>query len=772
MDDVAAAGARPAVPAPLPRTPGYVGRPLNRPRDDMLVAGLGSFVADLRDRRMLEAHFVRSELAHARILGVDVSGARAVPRVVAAYAAGDLPDLPAVPPSPRSAAPVAMRRPALATDRVRFAGEPVAVVLAEDRYAAEDGGAEVSVELDPLPAVPDPARALAPGAPALFDGLPNLAGVQEYGSAVDDVLAGAPVVVESVAVSPRVAPMSIEPRAVLVVPRADGTFHVWCSHQAPHRLQAGLSRAFGMPADRIRVSAPDVGGAFGGKSQTFAEYLVVLELARRHGRPVRWLEDRRESLTAATHGRGQTARLRLAADADARILALDADIEADVGAYPHDGEFLSAMTAWVMSGPYRIPRLHVRRRSVLTTAAPTASYRGAGRPEAAYALERAVDDLARRTGLDPIEVRRRNFIPAEEFPYRSPTGAVYDSGCYAPALLQAAALAGYPAWRAEQRRRRAAGAVPLLGIGVASWIERSGGEGGSSEYAQVEVLADGTVLGRVGSSPQGQGHEITFAQVLADAVGVDIGAVAIRFGDTGEVAHGTGTFGSRSMQVGGSALHRAGTALRAEAMSRAAAALGCPPEQLVQSGSGFARPGTGDAVTLAALAATGPLRVEEVFGPPQAFPFGSYVCVVEVSPDTGAVRVLRLAAVDDCGVVVNPAVVEGQVVGSIVQGLGQALYERVRYDDEGQPLASTLLDYTVPTAAELPDLVLGRQVTPNPNVPLGTKGAGESGCIGTPPAVLNAVRDALEGYDTSGLNHPLTAEAVWECLQRPLRPRT
>ncbi len=741
----------------------YVGRAMHRPRDDALVAGGGRFVGDVRVPGLLEAHFVRSDLAHARIARVDVAAARSVPGVIAAYAAADV-DLPDVPAAPRSAAPQAMRRPALATDRVRFAGEAVAVVLAENRYAAEDGAAEVAVDLDPLPAVVGLSRALAPDAPALFDGLSNIAGLRELGAAVDDVFAAAPVVVRTVADSPRLAPTSIEPRAILAVPARDGTLHVWCSHQAPHRLRAGLSAAFGLPPESVRVTAPDVGGAFGGKSQLYPEYLVVVGLARRHGRPVRWLEDRREALTAATHGRGQTTRLGLAADADGRILALDAEIDADVGAYPHVGDFVPAMTAWVISGPYRIPRLHVRQRGILTNAAPTASYRGAGRPEAAYALERAVDDLARATGLDPIEVRRRNFVPPEAFPYRSPTGAVYDSGRYESALLQAAELAGYDGWRQEQRRRRAAGTGPLLGVGVASWIERSGGEGGSSEYARVEVLGDGTVLGRVGSSPQGQGHEISFAQVLADAAGVELATVRVRLGDTGVVAEGTGTFGSRSMQVGGSALHLAGAAVREQARSRAASTLGCPVEDVRQSGGTFVREGTGDAVTLADLAASGPLEAEETFASPQAFPFGSYVCVVEVDPDVGDVRVLRLAAVDDCGVVVNPALVEGQVLGSIVQGLGQALYEQVRYDETGQPLTSTLLDYSVPTAAELPEIVLGEQVTPNPNVPLGTKGAGESGCIGTPPAVLNAVRDALDGHDTSALNLPLTAEKVWACL--------
>jgi carbon-monoxide dehydrogenase large subunit len=760
-----------------------VGRSLPRPHDVDLVRGLGRYVGDVRAPGVLDAHFVRSPLAHGLILEVDVRAALAVPGVVAAYSGADLADLGDVAPAPRSAQPDGMRRPVLARDRVRFAGEPVAVVLAETRYAAEDGGGEVVVDIDPLPVVRTVAHATAPDAPQLFDALSNVASERELDGAadgapstdLDEIVAGAAVVSTTVAHSQRLSPMSLEPRAVLAVPDDDGGLHVWCSHQAPHRLRAGLARALDLAPSSVRVTAPDVGGAFGAKSQTFAEYVVVAALARRHRRPVRWLEDRREALTAATHGRSQTLTVRLAADAEGAILALDAALDADVGAYPDHGDFIPEMTAWVMSGAYRITRVRVRRRTVVTNAAPVASYRGAGRPEAAYAVERAVDDLARLLGVDPVALRRRNLVPDEAFPYRSATGACYDSGRYGSALALATDLAGYDGWRAEQRRRRATGEGPLLGIGVATWVERSGGESGSDEYAAVEVGADGTVIGRVGTSPQGQGHEITFAQVLADAVGVEVGEVRMDLGDTARVPRGTGAFGSRSMQVGGTALHRAGEAVRVAARSRAAGLLGIAERDVVLGVDGFGAPGGGSVVSLADVAAAAaadgaPLAAEEVAAPPQAFPFGSYVCVVEVDPQTAVVTVVRLVAVDDCGVMVNPAVVEGQVVGSIAQGLGQALYEEMRYDADGQPQASTLLDYHVPTSAEMPDLVLGRHVTPNPHVPLGTKGAGESGCIGTPPAVLNAVRDALHGVDTSALHLPLTPAAVWPFLPRPQPP--
>ncbi len=681
-----------------------------------------------------------------------------------------------------------MRRPLLAADRVRFVGEPVAVVLAEDRYRAEDGAAEVIVDLDPLPVVVTAEQALAPGAPQLFDGLDNVSstraldgtagadqpGADQPGADLDAVLSGAAAVTATVSVAQRLSPLSIEPRAVLALPTPDGGLHVWCSHQAPHRLRAALARALRLPAGSVRVSAPDVGGAFGAKSQTFAEYVVVAELARRHGRPVRWLEDRREALTAATHGRAQTLRVRLAADRRGRFLALDAELDSDVGAYPDHGDFVPGMTMWVMSGPYRIPRIRIRQRSIVTNTVPVASYRGAGRPEAAAALERAVDELAGMLGLDPVTLRRRNLVPPDAFPYASATGARYDSGRYASALDLATRLADYDGWRAEQRRRRAAGADPLLGIGVASWVERSGGEPGSEEYAAVEVLPDGRVLGRVGTSAQGQGHRISFAQVLADAVGVDLAAVRIEAGDTARVPRGSGAYGSRSMQVGGEALDRAGRAVAAAARRAAATLLGCPPERVVAAGGVFhGPPGCGPVdlarVAAAAAAAGTPLAAQEVVSPPQAFPFGCYVCVLEVDPGTAAVHVLQLTAVDDCGVVVNPGIVEGQLLGSIAQGLGQALYEQVRYAADGQPRASTLLDYCVPTAAEMPRVVLGPHVTANPNVRLGVKGAGESGCIGAPPAVLNAVRDALAGADTSGLQFPLSAERVWAVLPAAAR---
>jgi carbon-monoxide dehydrogenase large subunit len=727
-----------------------------------LLRGAEHYVADIRPSGCLDIAFTRSYLAHGELRGVDVGPALAVPGVVHAATGTDL--MPDVPRPPRGELPQQMARPALARGRVRFVGEPIAVVAAADRYIAADAAELVEVDLEPLPAVLDPAEAMRPDAPALFEGCDNLADVHAYGAPVDDVFAAAPVVVESRLVNQRVSAMSIEPRGIVVEPGGNDSYRVWCSHQAPHRLADHLAKSFGLDRAAVRVSVPRVGGAFGAKSQTHPEYLAAFALARQLGRPVRWIEDRAEALTAATHGRDQHARIRLAADETGQILALDAEIDADIGAYPHTGAFLPDMTCWVIAGQYATPRLHVRARSVLTNKAPTASYRGAGRPEAAYFLERTIDMLAERVGVDPANVRRRNFIPEDAFPYTSPTGAVYDSGRYESALDLALQLADYEELRAEQRRRREDPAAPLLGIGIASWIERSGGSRGLGEFAEIEVTESGEVVARVGTNSQGQSHEVTFAKIAAAALDVPPDRVRVVLGDTGDVRQGAGAFGSRGVQVGGSALFRAGQSLLAEARDRAETALRSP----VTYADGLFRTEDVELSLAELVARTGRLVAEDVFTPPQAFPFGSYVAVVEVNRHTGDVTVRRLAAVDDCGVVVNPAAVEGQVIGSIAQGLGQTLYERVVYDENGQPLTATLLDYSVPTAAEMPDIVRGEHVTPNPNVPLGAKGAGESGCIGAPPAIANAVWDALAGYDRSDLQLPITPDRVWRCLQRPI----
>jgi carbon-monoxide dehydrogenase large subunit len=709
----------------------YIGVPARRREDPDLLAGRAATVADIALDGTLDLAFARSPVAHARIRRVDVARARALAGVAGAWTIAGLPDLPpAVTPfgDPR----VFEGRDwfALARDRVRFAGEPLAVVAAPGRARAEDGAELVRADLEPLEPLLDPRQAAARDAPRLFDGKPNVVSDRTFGDPADDVLAAAPVVVDAAFTQQPLIPTSLEARAVLARADEDGGFTVWVSHQAQHGLRKSLAQVFGVPPEQVRVVVPAVGGAFGAKSATYPEYVLAVYLARLLGRPVRWIEDRREALTTSTRGRAQRIAVRLGADTDGRLLAYELVSDAAVGAYPHAGDSIPASTGAMSTGAYATPRVFARIRTIVTNTPPTSAYRGAGRPEATFAIERAMDILARRLGLDPAELRRRNFI--RQFPYRTPTGREYDSGDYATALDRALDAIGYDKVRDEQRRRRRAGGAPL-GIGIASYVERSGGPPGSEEYGSVEIQPNGSVVARSGSTCTGQAHPTVFPQVVASALDVPVDRVTLIQNDTREVADGFASFGSRSLQVGGGALWLAAKRLVAQAQ-----ALGTDVTELARR--------------------AGPLRAEERFRPPQSFPFGTYAAVVEIDTELGGVTIRALVAVDDYGVVVNPMVVDGQGYGSIAQGLGQALYEEARYGPDGSPGAETLLDYLLPTAAEMPPVTLGETVTPNPNSPFGAKGAGEAGCIGAPPAVVNAVCDALQ---VDHVDMPLTPEAVW-----------
>ncbi|MEO3868725.1 xanthine dehydrogenase family protein molybdopterin-binding subunit [Nonomuraea sp. B12E4] len=746
----------------------YIGVPLARREDRDLVTGHARRVADLEVPGTLELAFVRGPVPHAAIHGIDVAAAREQPGVAGVWSAADLPYVAGREVPAEEGAPP---WPLLATGRVRYPGEPLAVVAADTRARAEDAAESVTLNLEPLPFTTDPVAAAAPDAPRLFDDRGNVAAERVFGEPADDVFATAPVVVEAAYRQQLLLPTSLEPRAILVEPGPSGDLTVWVSHQAQHRLRGTLAQALALDPERIRVVVPATGGAFGAKSQAYPEYLVAALLARHLGRPVRWSEDRAEAMLAGPRGRGQNQRVRLAADAEGTFLAYELLVDADIGAYPHIGAFVPVMTGAMSPGAYRTPRVHTRIRCVLTNTAPTTSYRGAGRPEAAYALERTVDRLARRLGLDPAELRRRNFVRPDQFPYVTPTGRTYDSGDYATALDDALAAVGYDEVRAEQARRREEGGPPI-GVGIATYIERSGGPPDSDEFGSVEACPDGTFVARVGSTSTGQGHLTAFAQVVASTLDVDIDLVRVIQGDTREVPYGFATFGSRSMQVGGAALWRAAETLVATARLRCAELLGVGEEDvsyaeghLLVGAPGIRGPQAGlDAGPLAGLglgelvARTGPLRCDEILAPPQAFPYGAHVAVVEVDPDLGSVHVRQLVAVDDYGVVVNPMIVDGQGYGSIAQGLGQTLYEQAVIGADGLPYASTLLDYLLPTAADMPPITLLETVTPNPNTPLGAKGAGEAGCIGIPPAVVNAVCDAL---GTDHIDMPLTPAAVW-----------
>lgn len=739
-----------------------------RLEDPPLITGAGRFVGDLVDAGTLHCAFVRSPVAHGRLLPPDLRGARELPGVVAVFGADDL-GLPDMPSSPHPGAPGAagMGQPPLARDRVRYVGEPVAVVVAESAVQAVDAAGSVWIEAEELPAVdvdsaqagdvllfPDTGSNIAHRATIMTEG-PRPAAEIEASAEVD---------------IPRISPVTIEPLAILARPAGPG-LEVWCGHQAPAALSRQLGAMLGVDPSGIRARVPDVGGAFGTKGQFYPEYPVVAAIAQRLRRPTAWLQSRTEQLMCGAHGRAQHITMRVGGDRDGRIRYLAAEIVGDSGAYPCSGARVPFYTLPVIQGPYDIEHLEATATAVVTSRAPVGPYRGAGRPEAAIAVERAVDAFAHAAGLLPEEVRRRNFVDPADFPFRSQTGFVYDSGDYAAALELAIDTADVARWRQLQAERRAAGGDPI-GIGIGSFIERAGGSAGSGEYGRVEISEDGGVVVRTGSTPSGQGHRTVWSQIAAGVFSVPTEEVTVFAGDTGEVADGVGSFASRSTQLGGSAILRTAIEVRARARAVAAGMLEASEADLVLVDGGFRIVGSpGTTVTLAEVAAearaTGvELAAEEMYtGAPLTFPFGTYVAVVEVERETGEVSLLSLTAVDDCGNVLNPMIAEGQVHGSVMQGIGEALLEEVVYNADGQPINANLAGYLVPTATQPLPLTARRTTTPAPGNPLGVKGTGEAGCIGAPPAILNAVYDALRDEGATSLNFPLTPARVWEAIR-------
>jgi len=745
----------------------YVGAPVRRREDRPFLLGAGQFVDDLRLPEMLHMVVVRSSHAHARVLGIDAAEALAVHGVAAVITAAALAD-----PVPRIGVPAVfpeldtVTHPLLADGTVKYVGEPVAAVLARTRYEAEDAAELVRVRYDPLPAVLDPETAIAPGAAVLHPGrTSNLVFSRTAtGGDPDAAFREATAVVDITMEQPRLAPVPLECRGALAsYDHAARRVEVWLSTQTPHGARMWIAEALGMARDLVRVIAPDVGGGFGAKGSLYPEEVLTAYLARRMMRPVKWVEDRVENLKVMTHGRGQRARVRAAAASDGTILAVDADVLADLGAYCLTATAaIPARTPLVGLGAYQIPNTRYRVRGVVTTTAPTGPYRGAGRPEAAYYIERVMDLLAARLNMDPAEIRRRNFITA--FPYSAPTGLTYDSGNYPALLDRALDMAGYTRWREEQTRRRAEGGRSI-GIGLSTWIDVAGG-GELWEAGAVRLDAAGRIVVLTGSSPHGQGLETAFSQIAADALGVALDGVAVLHGDTDAISEGVGTYGSRSLQTGGSAVAIAAAQLREEIIAVASRLLEAAPGDIVLAdGAAAVRGVPGRVVTLAEVAKTvqppGGMQTSIRFTAERpTVPSGAHVAVVEVDRDTGAVTILKYIAVNDCGRVVNPMLVEGQVHGSLAQGLAQALLERVVYGADGQCLTGSLLDYAIPTAADLPSVETALIVSPSPLNPLGAKGIGESGTIGAPPAIVNAVEDALR---LSGrLDLPLTSDRVWQ----------
>ena len=750
----------------------YVGRPVKRLEDPQLVTGADPYVNDVRLDGALVMAVVRSPYAHARLVRVDTRPAAAVPGVVGAWSAAELQDGVGIihSPVPDQAFDTIHRRghTLLAEERVRYVGHAVAVVVAESVQAAADGAEAVEVEYDPLPAVVDAAAALAPDAPLVYPDLgSNLAlSLEREQGDVDAAFDGAAVVVEAELLNQRLIPLAMEPRACSAVWDASGgRLTVWGDTQVPHRMRDQIAGRLKLPPDRVHVLTARVGGGFGAKVPVYPEDTLVPLLAMRLHRPVRWVATRREDIQATGHGRDMRCRLRLAADADGRIRALDARIVGNLGfCLYHVGPILPVLAGRMITGCYDVQTARVEVVAAFTHTMGTVPYRGAGRPEAAFFIERGIDLLATRLGLDPAEVRRRNFIATARFPYTTMMGNSYDSGDYTRTLDVALARAGIAELRAVQAAARAQGRV--VGIGIASYVEICGME--DEETSDVEVAPDGRVTVLTGTASHGQGHETSYAQLVAEALQVPIDLVRVVHGDTVRVRSGVGTFGSRSISRGG--MHALGNAakVREQATRLAATLLEAAPEDIVLADGRFHVRGVPDrAVTWREVAARGNGELhsrENLKGQGTLFPFGSHVAMVEIDRDTGRVDLLKYVSVDDSGLIVNPLLAQGQVHGGLAQGIGQALWESAVYDDMGQLLTATLMDYAVPKSDQLIAFDNDHTRTPSPRTALGVKGIGESATIGSTPAVTNAVMDALAPFGVTSLDPPLTSAKLWAVM--------
>lgn len=744
-----------------------------RTEDPRLLTGRGRYVGDLRDPRLdeaLHAVFVRSMVAHGVILAVDVDEARCGDGVHGVFTGADL-DVGPV-PAAVPMFPAQMAAPVLARDRVRYVGEPLAAVVADTVAHAVDAAEQVVAEIEPLPAVIDPVAAATDAVVLFPDVGTNIASSFEVGEAPDGLLEGCEAVARVRLAVPRLAAVPLEGRVCASVWDDEGRLHHWLSVQAPHAVKRVLAGLFGIDSGQVHVVSPDVGGGFGPKITGYPEDAFVAWAARRLARAVRWSETRSENLVGLHHGRGQVIDVAIGGTRDGRLEALVVDVLGDAGAYPSLGAYTVSATLRMASGAYAIPRASGRGRGVVTNTTPTTAYRGAGRPEAANAIERAVDSFAREIGLDPIEVRRRNLVARDAFPYTTPVGTTYDSGEYRSALDAVLAAAGYDALRADQAARHTAGDRTRLGIGVSVYVESTAAPAPGTELGRVEVHRDGTVTVLSGTAPQGQGHETSWAVLAGAELGVPVTAVTVITGDTDRVPTGVGTFGSRSLQLGGMAVHAAAAEVAARARALAAELLEANPDDVVVDPAGTAFHVTGTpsvAVSWADVVdAAGPdgLAASHDFAPSApTFPFGAHVAVVEVDLDTGAVALTRVVTVDDAGRVLHPAIVAGQRHGGIAQGAAQALLEEFRYDGDGNPLTTTLMDYPMISAAELPPFELVAHETPTPVNPLGVKGIGESGTTGAIAAVHNAVCDALAPFGIEHIDLPATPERVWRALR-------
>jgi aerobic carbon-monoxide dehydrogenase large subunit len=768
-----------------------LGRARLRKEDARLITGQTNWTDNIRLSGMLHMAFARSPFAHAKISRVDVSAALKMPGVVAAFAGADFAaeqgSLPCAWPVTEDI--VIPAHPPMAVDEVRYVGEAVAVVVARDRYAAADAVAAIDVDYEPLPPVLDMRTALEPDAPRVHaEGNKSYEWVFAAGDA-DAAFSGAPVVLERTYRQQRLIPCAMEPRSV-VAQWVDDQVTLWSATQIPHVLRFALSAFFAIPEQNVRVIAPDVGGGFGSKLQVTAEEVLAVLVGRRVGKPVKWTESRTEGNMTVHHGRDQWQRIRIAADRDGRIRGLDVDLLADMGAY------LMLVTpgvpllgAFMYPAIYKMDAYSFKCTGIFTTKMPTDAYRGAGRPEATFAIERIMDELAVELGMEPMELRQRNWIKHEEFPFTTIAGLTYDSGNYEAATARAMELFDYAGLRREQAERTARGDSVRLGLGISTFTEMCGlapsrvlgslsyGAGGW-ESASIRMLPTGKVEVVTGSSAHGQGHETAWSQIVADQLGVPFEDVRVLHGDTQVSPKGMDTYGSRSLAVGGLALAGACDKVVAKARVIAAAMLEASADDLEWLPGRFAVRGDPEAsktiqeIALATFAAHDlPEGVEPsldsdyTYDPDNfSFPHGTHLCAVEVDTETGFTKIRSYVAVDDVGVVVNPLIVEGQVHGGIAQGIAQALYEEGVYDEAGNLVTTTLADYLVPSAADLPSYQTERTATPANNR-LGVKGVGEAGTIASTPAVVNAIIDALRPLGVSDVEMPCTPERVWRAVQ-------
>lgn len=765
----------------------YIGRAMKRKEDPRLIQGLSHYVDDIQLPGMHFMAVVRSPYAHARIGSIDVSKAKAAQGVAAVVTGPELHGVIGVIPC---AAQIPDMKPAfrevLATDKVRFVGEPVAVVVASDRYAARDAADLVEVEYEPLPAVVDPEKAIAKGAPRLYDQFAdNISYRWELeGGDVAGAFKAADKVVTQRMVNQRLIPVPMEPRGVLAeyVP-GENQLNIWTSTQIPHLARTQIAAMLNFPEYAVHLIAPEVGGGFGAKLNVYGEEALAAHLAIRLERPVKWIEGRRENFQCTIHGRDEINYVEVAVKRDGTILGIRCRVIADLGAYYQLlTPMIPTLTGLMICGCYKIPAVRMEIIGALTNKMATDAYRGAGRPEATYFVERAMDLVAYDLKKDVIEVRRKNFPKPQDFPYAVPTGLTYDSANYQKSLDSVLRISGYKKLRAEQSALRRKGRY--MGIGVSTYVEicamgpSSAMPAGGWESATVRIEPTGKVNILTGSSPHGQGQETTFAQIGADMLGITPEDVNVVHGNTSTVPYGIGTFGSRATAVGGSAVYKCLEKLRDKLTKIAAHILSVDPSELTVAGRRiFVESDSkksiafGDAVSAAYVAKTLPPGMEpgldatHFFEPTNfTFPFGAHVCVVEIDPETGDVALEKYFAVDDCGNAINPLLVDGQVHGGIVQSVGQALFEEAIYDSEGQLLTGEFTDYAIPRAHDIPRIVTDRTVTPSPVNPMGVKGVGEAGTIGATPALVNAVVDALAPFGVRHVDLPIKREKIWRLI--------